>query len=247
MGVDKFYKYDGRVQTLRCDLLRYIYNDINLQQVDQIFASTNDGFNEVWFFYCSKNSAMIDSYVVYNYTEDKNNGVWYYGSLARTAWIDTGLRSNPIAATYANNLVYHEFGVDDGTYYPATGISSFITSAQFDLDDGNNMSFVWRMLPDLTFRGSTDGTVPSVTMQLLPLKNSGSGYNSPKSVGGVTSDAQESVTATQTYPIDLDTYNGQINIRVRARQMAIKIASTQLGTQWQLGSLRIDLRTDGRR
>jgi len=247
MGVDKFYKYDGRVQTLRCDLLRYIYNDINLQQVDQIFASTNEGFNEVWFFYCSKNSALIDSYVVYNYTEDKNNGVWYYGSLARTAWIDTGLRSNPIAATYANNLVYHEFGIDDGTYYPATGISSFITSAQFDLDDGNNMSFVWRMLPDLTFRGSTDGTVPSVTMQLLPLKNSGSGYNSPKSVGGVTSDAQESVTATQTYPIDLDTYNGQINIRVRARQMAIKIASTQLGTQWQLGSPRIDLRTDGRR
>jgi hypothetical protein len=247
MGVDKFYKYDGRVQTLRCDLLRYIYNDINLQQADQIFATTNEGFNEVWFFYCSANSNTVDSYVVYNYTEDNGNGVWYYGSLARTAWIDTGLRSNPVAATYVNNLVNHESGVDDGTLATPVGISSFITSAQFDLDDGNNMAFSWRMLPDLTFRGSTDGTTPSLTMQLLPLKNSGSGYNVPKSVGGVTSDAQETVTATQTYPIDLDTYNGQLNIRIRARQMAMKIASTQLGTQWQLGSPRIDLRTDGRR
>jgi hypothetical protein len=247
MGIDKFYSYDGRVQTLNCDLLKYVYQDINLGQSNQVFSSTNEGFNEVWWFYCSKNATEIDSYVVYNYVENDGNGVWYYGSLARTAWIDTGLRSNPIAATYSYNLVNHEDGVDDGTAYPATGISAFITSAQFDLDDGNNMSFVWRMLPDLTFRGSTDGTTPSLTMQLLPLKNSGSGYNSPKSVGGTSSEAEQAVTATQTYPIDLDTYNGQVNIRVRARQMAMKIASTQLGTQWQLGSPRIDIRTDGRR
>jgi hypothetical protein len=247
MGVDKFYKYDGRVQTLRCDLRQFIYDNINLAQADQIFATTNEGFNEVWFFYCSANSNTVDSYVVYNYVEDNGNGIWYYGSLARTAWIDTGLRSNPVAATYVNNLVNHESGVDDGTLETPVGISSFITSAQFDLDDGNNMAFSWRMLPDLTFRGSTDGTTPSLTMQLLPLKNSGSGYTNPKSVGGVNSDAQETVTATQTYPIDLDTYNGQLNIRIRARQMAMKIASTQLGTQWQLGSPRIDLRTDGRR
>jgi hypothetical protein len=247
MGVDKFYKYDGRVSTLRCDLRQYIYNNINLGQNEQIFASTNEGFNEVWFFYCSANSTAVDSYVVYNYAEDNGNGVWYYGSMARTAWIDTGLRNYPIAATYANNLVNHESGVDDGTLADPVGISAFITSAQFDLDDGNNMAFSWRMLPDLTFRGSTDGTTPSLTMQLLPLKNSGSGYNDPKSVGGVSTDAQATVTATQTYPIDLDTYNGQVNIRIRARQMAMKIASTQLGTQWQLGSPRIDLRTDGRR
>jgi len=258
MGVDKFYKYDGRVSTLRCDLRQYIYDDINLQQADQIFASTNEGFNEVWFFYCSISgpngtgtasnpNTTIDRYVVYNYAEDNGNGVWYYGFMARTAWIDTGLRNYPIAATYANNLVNHESGVDDGTYYPPTGISASITSAQFDLDDGNNMAFVWRMLPDLTFRGSTDGTIPSLTMQLLPLKNSGSGYNVPKSIGGTSSDAQQTVVATQTYPIDLDTYNGQINIRVRGRQMAMKIASTQLGTQWQLGSPRIDIRQDGRR
>jgi hypothetical protein len=109
------------------------------------------------------------------------------------------------------------------------------------------MAFVWRMLPDLTFRGSTDGSTPSVFMQLLPLQNSGSGYNNPLSVGGVTTNAAEAVTATQTYPIDLDTFTGQINIRVRGRQMSMRIGSTQLGTQWQIGAPRIDVRPDGRR
>jgi hypothetical protein len=243
MGVDKFYKYDGRVQTLRCDLRQYIFNDINLQQSDQIFASTNEGFNEVWFFYCSSDSISVDRYVIYNYVED----IWMYGNLARTAWIDSGLRDNPIAATYSYNLVNHESGVDDNVSGTPAAIEASITSSQFDIGDGHNMAFVWRMLPDLTFRGSTDGTTPSLTMQLLPLQNSGSGYNDPKSVGGTSATALQTVNATQTYPIDLDTFTGQINIRVRGRQMAMRIASNTLGTQWQLGSPRIDFRPDGRR
>lgn len=243
MGVDKFYKYDGRVQTLRCDLLRYVYNDINKLQYEQIFASTNEGFNEVWFFYCSETSNTVDRYVIYNYTED----VWSYGTLARTAWLDSGLRNYPIAATYTYNIVSHEYGVDNNETATTQAIEASITSAQFDIGDGHNMSFAWRMLPDLTFNGSTDGTTPALTMQLLPLQNSGSGYNNPKSVGGTSSSAEQAVTATQTYPIDLDTYNGQIYIRVRGRQMAMRITSNQIGTQWQLGSPRIDLRPDGRR
>jgi len=243
MGVDKFYKYDGRVQTLRCDLRQYIYSDINQLQFDQVFASTNEGFNEVWFFYCSENSNEIDKYVIYNYSED----IWMYGSMKRTAWLDTGLRQYPLAATYSYNIVQHEYGVDNNETANTQAITASITSAQFDIGDGNNMAFVWRMLPDLTFRGSTDGTTPALTMQLLPLLNSGSGYNDPKSVGGTSSDATQSVTATQVYPIDLDTYNGQIYIRIRGRQMSMKIESTKIGTQWQLGSPRIDLRPDGRR
>lgn len=243
MGVDKFYKYDGRVQTLRCDLRQYIFNNINGSQFDQVVSSTNEGFNEVWWFYCSKNSTAVDRYVVYNYAED----IWYYGNMARTAWLDSGLRNYPLAATYENNLVDHEYGVDDGAGATLLPIEAFITSAQFDIGDGHNFSFVWRMLPDLTFRGSTDGVIPRLTMQLQPLQNSGSGYNNPKSVGGTASDAAQLVTATQTYPIDLDTYNGQLNIRVRGRQMSMKISSDTLGTQWQLGSPRIDLRPDGRR
>jgi hypothetical protein len=243
MGIDKFYKYDGRVQTLRCDLLRYVYNDINRQQALQVFGSTNEGFNEVWWFYCSAGSNVIDKYVIYNYVED----TWQYGTMGRTAWLDTSLRDYPLAATYSNNIVEHENGVDDGVSSPATAITASITSSQFDIGDGHNMAFVWRMLPDLTFNGSTDGTTPALTMQLLPLQNSGSGYNAPKSVGGTDSDAVQAVTATQTYPIDLDTYNGQIYIRIRGRQMAMRITSNQIGTQWQLGSPRIDIRPDGRR
>lgn len=243
MGVDKFYKYDGRVQTLRCDLRQFIYSDINQTQFEQVFASTNEGFNEVWFFYCTKNSYTIDRYVVYNYVEDG----WYYGSMARSAWLDSGLRNYPLAATYTKNIVNHEYGVDDGEGATLLPMESFITSAQFDIGDGHNFAFVWRMLPDLTFRGSTDGTIPSLTIQLQPLQNSGSGYNNPKSVGGISTDASQAVTATQTYPIDLDTYNGQLNIRVRGRQMSIKVTCNTLGTQWQLGSPRIDLRPDGRR
>jgi hypothetical protein len=243
MGVDKFYMYDGTVKTLRCDLRQFIYSDINISQFSQVFASTNEGFNEVWFFYCSSESFTVDRYVVYNYAED----VWYYGTMARSAWLDTGLREYPLAATYAYNIVNHELGVDDATLETPLPIEATITTSQFDIDDGHNFAFAYRLLPDLTFRGSTDGSTPSLTMQLLPLKNSGSGYNNPKSVGGTNFDAEEAVTATQTYPVDLDTYNGQIFIRVRGRQMAMRISSNQLGTQWQLGSPRIDLRPDGRR
>ena len=243
MGVDKFYKYDGRVSTMRCDVRQYVFNDINLNQGYQVFAGTNEGFNEVWWFYCSSTATAIDKYVIYNYSED----IWYYGNMARSAWLDSGLSSFPIAATYANNIVNHENGVDDGITGTPVPITASITSSQFDIGDGHNMAFVWRMLPDLTFRGSTSGTTPSLTMQLLPLQNSGSGYNDPKSVGGTSTTATQSVTATQTYPIDLDTFTGQVNIRIRGRQMSMRIESTALGTQWQLGSPRIDIRPDGRR
>ncbi len=251
MGVDKFYKYDGRVQTLNCDLQKFIYDNINRDQFDQIYASTNEGFNEVWFFYCTQNSPTIDRYVAYNYLEN----CWYYGSMSRTAWLDTGLRNYPLAATYdptaqTGNIVNHESGVDDGTGATLLPMEAFITSAQFDIGDGYNFAFVWRMLPDLTFLGSTDGTTPAMTMQLLPLQNSGSSYNDPKSIGGTATDATQTVEATQVYPIAAegpDRFNGQINIRVRARQMAMRLYSNKLGTQWQMGSPRIDIRPDGRR
>jgi hypothetical protein len=238
LGTDKFYKYDGRVQTLSCDLRQYVFNDINQAQSEQFFASTNEGFNEVWWFYCSANSTVIDRYVIYNYLEN----IWYYGTMGRTAWIDSGLNDYPIAATYSNNLVWHENGVNDCTD-SITGlpIESYILSSQFDIDDGHNFGFVWRMLPDLKFVGSTAAS-PQVTMTLYPMQNSGSGYNNPLSVGG---NAFATSTRTSTYPIEQ--YTGQIYTRVRGRQMAFKIEGNQLGLQWQLGSPRIDIRNDGRR
>lgn len=237
MGVDKFYKYDGRVQTLRCDLRQYIFSDLNKDQYAQVFAGTNEGFNEVWWFYCSAGSLVVDKYAIYNYSED----IWYYGSLGRTAWLDSGLLDYPIAATYSNNIVNHEFGVDDKTTAVPTPITATITSAEFDLDDGHKFMFLWRVLPDITFRGS-EAAAPTARMYMQPLKNAGSGYTTPPSVGG---ENNRPVTRTAVLPIE--EFTGQIFTRVRARQMSMKVESTDLGVTWQLGAPRFDLRPDGMR
>jgi len=237
MGVDKFYAYDGRVQTLPCDLRRYVFSDFNQGQAQQVFAGTNEGFNEVWWFYPSANSTVNDRYVVYNYLEK----IWYYGTLGRTAWLDSGLLDFPIAATYSNNLVEHENGVDDNQTGTPTAINAYIESAEFDLEDGQNFGFVWRMLPDVTFVGSTANN-PSLTMTLIPMKGSGSGFNDPQSLGGSSSAA---VTRTATVPIEQ--FTNIVYIRVRGRQMIMKAESNALGVAWQLGSPRIDVRNDGRR
>ena len=237
MGVDKFYKYDGRVQTLRCDLRQYIYSNINLSQQQQFFCSTNEGFNEVWWFYCSANSTVIDKYVVYNYAED----IWYFGTMGRTAWMDSGLLSFPVAATYDNTLVFHENGVDDNTAGTAVAMDSYITSSEFDIGDGHNFGFVWRLIPDITFRGSVTDS-PQVLMTLKPLQSSGSGYNNPESEGGVNYG-----TVVRTAVVPIEQFTQQVNIRVRGRQMAFKVQGNQLGLQWQLGAPRIDIKPDGRR
>jgi len=237
MGTDKFYKYDGRTQTLRCDLRQYIFSDINQAQLEQVVCGTNEGFNEVWWFYCSQDSVLLDRYAVYNYLED----IWYYGNMGRTAWLDSGLQSAPIAATYVNNLVNHEIGNDDNMTGTPVAMESFITSAEFDLDDGHKFSFVWRMLPDVTFRGSSAEN-PSIVMSLLPLKNAGSGYTTPASVGFTNT-----ASVTRTVDLPVEQFTGQVYTRIRARQMAMRISSTALGVAWQLGAPRLDVRQDGSR
>jgi len=231
MGIDKFYVYDGRVQTLRCDLRRHIFSNINLAQNQQIFAGTNEGFSEIWWFYCTADSSTINAYVVYNYLED----VWYYGTLARTAWIDSGLRAYPVAATYTPNLVNHEVGVDDNQTATPAPIEAYIESAEFDIEDGEKFGFVWRMVPDLTFQGSTAGT-PQVTMTMYGMNGSGSGFNT---------EASKAVARTST--VTIEQFTNIVYTRIRGRQMIMKIASDGLGTTWQLGAPRIDIRPDGRR
>ena len=238
MGVDKFYKYDGRVQTLRCDLRQHIFSDINVLQAGQIFAGTNEGFNEVWWFYCSAESTAIDKYVVYNYSED----IWYYGTMARTAWLDSGLRDYPLAATYTYNLVNHEQGNDDNETGTPAAIAASIGSSEFDIDDGHNFGFVWRVIPDLTFRNSTGDLTPQCTMTLLPMRNSGSGFNDPLSAAG-----NSSATIQRIATAPIEEFTGQVYIRVRGRQLIFKVESNRLGTAWQLGAPRIDIRADGRR
>ena len=241
MGVDKFYLYVGRVQTLNCDLRRYVFQDLNQEQALQVFCGTNEGFNEVWWFYCSAGSSAIDKYVIYNYLEK----VWYYGTMSRTAWLDSGLLSYPIAAPYnsstlTGNLVYHEDGINDNTTGTNAAISAYISSSEFDISDGHNFGFVWRVLPDLTFSDSTNSptnAVPVVTMTLYGLANSGSGR---------TSSASQPVSSSSTYDIT-EEFTGQIFTRMRGRQMIFKVSSNQINTAWQLGAPRIDIRQDGRR
>jgi len=236
MGVDKFYLYDGRVQTLSCDLLRYVFTDINQGQAEQVFASTNEGFNEVWWFYCSENSNSVDKYVVYNYLEK----VWYYGTLARTAWLDSGLLTFPIAATYLNNIVNQEDGIDDNSMATPAAIEAYISSSEFDIGDGHNFGYIWRVLPDLTFSDSTTdptGAQPQVTMTLYPMTSSGSGAGTA---------ASASITKIAAYNIT-EEFTGIVYTRVRGRQLILKMSSNQIGTTWQMGAPRIDIRPDGRR
>jgi len=240
MGVDKFYTYSGRVETLPCSLRQYVFGDINRDQQEQFFAGVNEGYSEVWWFYCSANSDVIDRYVIFNYLDR----VWYYGTMDRTAWLDSPLRQFPMAATSGNILVYHEAAVDDGSTNPPSAISAYIQSSDFDIGDGHNYGFVWRMLPDITFDNSTTPSPekPRVRFVVRPRQNPGSGYGVSPSP---TIQSSQSYAGQQVY--NVQEFTEIVYSRVRGRQMAFKIESDTLGTQWQLGVPRIDVRPDGRR
>ena len=306
MGVDKFYTYSGRVETLPCTLRQYVFTDINTSQYGQIVCGTNEGYNEIWWFYPSADSIVNNRYVVYNHLER----VWYYGTMDRSAWLDSpGLRQYPLgcfslentyltsatlsasattipvlnASSYpnsgtitinseqitygskgdtafsdcvrgvngttatthlgyspvtfkiANQVLLHEIGNDDSSQSPAVPIEAYIESSDFDIGDGHNFGYVWRMLPDLTFAGSTAGS-PSITLTVRPRQNSGSNYTNA-----------DSPTVTRTATIPIQQYTGQVYTRVRGRQMAFRLDSTTLGVAWQMGAMRIDVRPDGRR
>ena len=237
MGKDKFYKYDGRTQPLPCDLRKHVFTDFNTEQYTQVFGGSNEAFHEVWWFYCSSSATDIDKYIIYNYLED----IWYYGSMARSAWLDSGLRNFPLAATYNGVLVDHENGIDDNETGTTAAISSFITSAEFDLDDGHQFMLMSRVLPDVSFEGSTADS-PAVAMTFFGLGSSGSGYNNPASESGVNTGT---ITRSATSPVEV--YTTQVHTRVRGRQMSLKIESSATGVQWQLGAPRLDMRPDGRR
>jgi hypothetical protein len=229
--------YTGVVQTLPCTLRQYIFDDINTNQAFQVFAGSNEGYNEVWWFYCSKNSNTIDKYVIYNYLDN----VWSYGTMARTAWFQYGIQPYPIAADYNARLLYHEVGTDDVSTASPQPINAYVQSSDFGIDAGDHLGFVWRMLPDVNFNGSTTNN-PSLTMTLFAKENSGASPV-PSDVDAVTS--SQNYTSISEYTIQ--TYNGQVYTRIRGRQLSFKIESTALGVAWQLGIPRIDFKPAGRR
>jgi len=239
MGRDRFYMYSGRVEVLPCALRQYIFADINQDQAYQVIAGANEAFNEVWWFYVSQSSSgtSVDKYIIYNYLDR----VWYYGSMARTAWFQTGSVQYPVAADYNGRLLYHENGCDDLSTSAAAPIDSYVQSSDFDIGDGHNFGFVWRILPDVNFNGSTTNN-PSVTMTVKPRQNSGTPYGTADNPQVISA---QNYTTTPQYTIQ--EFTGQVYTRLRGRQMAFRIESTGLGVAWQLGSPRIDIRPDGRR
>jgi hypothetical protein len=267
MGVDKFYMYSGRVETLPCALRQYIYGNINVTEAFQFVSGTNEGYNEIWWSYVSitgttstgedgtgtsaNPNQLIDRYVIYNHLER----TWYYGTWngttarPRTAWLDSPLRAEPMAAigynssgSYTNGgLVYQETGVDNNEIGTPVAIDAYVQSSDFDIGDGHNFGFVWRLIPDVTFDGSTSAA-PAVNFTVRPRQNPGANYGDSDNPA-VTS--KQSYASTTTY--NVQQFTQQVYVRIRGRQMAFRLESNTLGTQWQLGAPRIDVRADGRR
>ena len=231
MGQDKFYAYTGRVETLPCTLRDHVFRNINYQQAAQIVCGTNEEWNEVWWFYPSETSDWNDSYVVFNHLDR----IWYYGTIARTAWLDTPLRLYPQAAnsdptTYTGIMYTHESGVDDDDI----AMEAYIQSNDFDLEDGERFMLTRRIIPDLDFGGST-AAEPEATLHIRPRNFPGSTF---------TASVEDEATVIET---TVGSYTNQVFIRARARQMALKISSENLGVTWQLGAPRLDVRQDGTR
>ena len=231
MGVDQFYVYQGQVQQLNCSVKEKVLTDVNGEQSEKIIVGVNSGFHEIWWFYPSKNSDNLDKYVVYNYDQD----IWYYGTLNRTAWMDRGVTDFPLAAGTDGHLYFHEFGFDDNSGGAPAAIEAFIQSAPIDLGDGETFSYVRKLIPDITFRGSTN---PSPTAEYtIDAFN----YNGGLQVSSDTAN----IVKTSSVPIEQ--YTEKVDLRVRGRAIAFKIESKQVGTTWRTGLNRLDIRPDGKR
>ena len=231
MGENQFYVYDGRTTQIPCSVRAKIFDDLNLDQRELVTAALNSQYNEVWWFYPSLNSTENDKYVVYNYEEK----VWYFGTLGRTAWVDAETRSYPVAAAPDNNLYNHENGNDDGSNNPATAITSFIESSPMSLEAGDKYMLTNKVLPDITFAGST-GADPEVTFELRAYNNPGESYGE-----ALTSDVARSATSP------VEQYTDELYMRLRGRSFSLRLSSSELGTQWRVGVPRVEVRPDGKR
>ena len=230
MGDTEFYVYTGKTDSLLCPLKDYVFNDLNYSERDKIFAGLNSEYNEVTWFYPSANSTENDRYVTFNYKES----VWTYGDLARTAWLDHGVRQHPIAAAADHYLYNHEYGTDDGSTTPASPLNAYIESSPIDIGDGERFSFVRRIIPDVTFINSTNG--PRLDMVIKTQNYPGSNYANGSS---------SAVERTAVVPVEQ--YTQVKDIRLRGRSIILRVESSRLGTCWRLGLPRIEIQADGRR
>jgi len=226
MGIDNFYVYAGRTQQLPCSVRQKVFGDFNIAESDKVTSGINSEFSEIFWFYPSASSTENDKYVIYNYGEK----VWYFGSLARTAWLDRGTRANPLAAG-SQYIFNHEIGFDDD----GSAMTSFIESAAIDIGDGDKFTYIRRVIPDLTFLGSTNLSSPQAVFTVKSRRFPGASF-----------DNTDAGTAIGSISGDVETFTEQLHLRSRGRAFAVRVESTALGTKWKLGSPRVDLRPDGR-
>jgi len=231
MGQDDFYMYNGQVQKMPCSIKSYIFNDFNSAQSEKVSAGLNSSFNEIWWFYPSSSSDENDRYAIYNYVEQ----VWYYGVLARTVWVDRGINTQPLAAGTDNFLYNQELGLDDGSTAPYSAITAYITSSQLDLGDGESFAFIRRIIPDVTFDGSTSDA-PAANFIIKTRNFPGGTYNTTST---------NAVTRSATVPVEQ--FTTQAHVRLRGRSFTFELQSTIAETQWRLGAPRVEVRPDGRR
>jgi hypothetical protein len=230
MGRSEFYAYSGAVQRLPCTVRDFVFSDLNESQLSKVNAALNTKHAEIWWFYPSANSDEVDKYVVYNYLEQ----VWYYGSLARTAWVDRGIFDYPFAANTDGFIYEHEIGFDDGTTDPVSPINAYIQSSPVDIGDGEKFMLLRRMIPDVDFKSST-ALVPAVQIT-LDVKNAPDG----------TYARTQTNSFVKTQSAVVDDRTEQLYFRLRGRQMRFRMGSDELGVDWRLGSPRLDIRPDGR-
>ena len=231
MGEQDFYVYSGQVQKLPCSVRSYVFGNYNSVQAEKVTCGVNSSFSEIWWFYPSANSSSNDRYVVFNYQEN----AWYYGTLSRSSWTDRGISPYPIAAGLDGHLYYQDLGSDDGSANPPSAILSYIESSQMSIGAGDNFVFLTKLIPDVTFDGSSN-VAPSVSMTLEARSYPGAAYTSTKS---------STVTRSATVPVEQ--FTNQVMVRLRGRSFAFKINSSDTGVDWRLGTPRVALRPDGRR
>ena len=233
MGQENFYLYDGRTQAIPCSVRDYVFNDMNNQQSFKFHAGSIGSQTEIWWFYCSSSATEIDRYVVYNYGQQ----VWYYGTLVRTTWNDraSGLRSFPQATGTDFYLYDHENGLDDFSTGSRVAINAFVESSDFDIGDGQQFMLLNRILPDLSFNGSTAAN-PAALFTIRSRDFGGDNF---------TESPSDSAIRTATSPVEQ--YTDKIDLRARGRQMSIRVENTATEVKWRLGAPRIDVRPDGRR
>ena len=242
MGLDKFYMYNGTVSTLPCTLKQYVFENLNSAQGYQVFAGGNSGYNEVWWFYCSEDTSVVNKYIIYNYLDQ----VWYSGNMSRSAWLDSGIRPYPIAADYNQRMLYHESSVDDNAGLTTEPIVAYVQSSDFDIEDGQSFGFVWRMLPDVNFNGSNVNN-PHVAITIVPRQNAGAAYGTADIPTVTSADNYAPPYPPNSSVYVVQQFTGQVYTRLRGRQMSFRISSDSLGVAWQLGNPRYDVRPDGRR